>query len=60
MARDEEWGSSNNDQILGLVLCHQVTLPVWYSSSWPNFIAISSSVGLSVSKSNLSNVCKVA
>ena len=45
---------------MGLRRCHQLTFPFAYASSYPNFLANSSSVGFSVSKSNLSNTANVS
>ena len=59
LATQDEFGSSKSDQIFGFVCIHQVNRPVRYSSSKPNFRAISSSLGLSVSRSNLSRMASV-
>ena len=52
LAEADECGSSNRDQIRGLSFCHLVMSLVRYRSSYPNFLASSSSVGLSVSISS--------
>lgn len=49
-----------SDQSFGFSRCHQLTLPFAYDSSYPNFLAKSSSLGFSVSKSNLSNTASVS
>ena len=56
----ELYGSSISDQSFGFNLCHQLTFPFAYASSYPNFLASSSSVGFSVSKSNRSKTAKVS
>lgn len=56
----ELYGSSMSDQSFGFSRCHQLTLPFAYDSSYPNFLAKSSSLGFSVSKSNLSNTASVS
>jgi len=59
-AAKELYGSSMRDHSFGFKRCHQLTLPRTYESSYPNFLANSSSVGFSVSKSNLSNTANVS
>ena len=60
LAQWDECGSSKRDQIFGFVCCQVVISPLWYLSSKPNFLAISSSLGLSVSMSSLSRMARVA
>lgn len=60
LAAFDEYGSSNMDHSWGLNRCHQVSLPCKNASSKPNFRAISSSLGFSVSKSRRSKTASVS
>jgi len=59
-AKVDEYGSSKVAQMRGLMRCQHVRSPFWYSSSRPNFFMMSSSVGLSMSSSRPSRICRVS
>ena len=60
LAAVDEYGSSNVAQIRGLIFCQHDSPPRWNTSSRPNFFMMSSSVGLSVSRSSRSRIWSVS
>jgi len=60
LAANVELGSSKSSQILGRTRCQHVSCDVLNCSSSPNLTIISSSVGLSLSRSSRSRICSVS